>query len=99
MVVVIICKNHGEFKQTPTKHLQLRGCQKCSSSKGELLIENILIENNIIYNNQQEFEGCFYKGKLKFDFYLPEHNLCVEFDGVQHFKPVDFFGGYEEAIL
>lgn len=27
---------------------------------------------------------------LPFDFYLPEYNLCIEYDGEQHFKPVDF---------
>jgi very-short-patch-repair endonuclease len=34
-----------------------------------------------------------YIKKLKFDFYLPNYNLCIEYDGRQHFEPIDFFGG------
>ena len=30
---------------------------------------------------------------MRFDFYLPKYNLCIEFDGKQHFKPNNFFGG------
>jgi len=30
---------------------------------------------------------------LKFDFYLPKYNYCIEYDGQQHFKPLEFFGG------
>ena len=33
---------------------------------------------------------------LPFDFYLPEHNICIEFNGIQHYQPSDFFGGYSE---
>ena len=40
--------------------------------------------------------GCKYKGRLKFDFYLPDYNICIEFDGEQHFKPVEYWGGEEE---
>jgi very-short-patch-repair endonuclease len=31
--------------------------------------------------------------KLPFDFYIPEFNMCIEYDGEQHFKAVDYFGG------
>lgn len=30
---------------------------------------------------------------IHFDFYLPEENICIEFDGEQHFRPIDYFGG------
>ena len=33
---------------------------------------------------------------MRFDFYLPDFNVCIEFDGMQHFKPVEMFGGEEE---
>jgi very-short-patch-repair endonuclease len=32
---------------------------------------------------------------LRFDFYLPKYNTCIEFDGKQHFEPVKIFGGNE----
>lgn len=36
---------------------------------------------------------------LPFDFYLPYYNTCIEYDGVQHFKPIDYFGGEKEFEL
>lgn len=33
---------------------------------------------------------------LKFDFYIPDTNWVIEFDGLQHFKPVKHFGGEEQ---
>ena len=32
---------------------------------------------------------------LPFDFYLPNQNICIEYDGEQHFKPIEKFGGQE----
>ena len=32
---------------------------------------------------------------MRFDFYLPDYNTCIEFDGEQHFKPIKHFGGKE----
>ena len=34
---------------------------------------------------------------LPFDFYLPQYNLIIEYDGEQHFKPISVFGG-EDAF-
>ncbi len=42
------------------------------------------------------FDKCKYINKLTFDFYLPDYNLCIEFDGRQHFEPVEHFGGQKE---
>jgi Zn finger protein HypA/HybF involved in hydrogenase expression len=95
--VEIICKKHGIFKQTSKSHLRGDRCPKCSISKGELRIANFLSERNINFNIQQTFLKCLSgnNNKLKFDFYLPEMNICIEYDGEQHFKPIDYFGGVE----
>lgn len=37
-------------------------------------------------------KDCVYESKLRFDFYLPDYNYCIEFDGKQHFEPVHFGG-------
>lgn len=39
------------------------------------------------------FKNCFYKKKLPFDFYIPSLNVCIEMQGIQHYKPVEVFGG------
>src|SRR3972149_546294 len=92
--VDIICNKHGIFKQRPAMHLFGNGCPKCSNfSKGEIKITKILEEKNIIFTYQKTFDDCKNVFKLPFDFYLPDYNTCVEFDGAQHFKAFKYFGG------
>jgi very-short-patch-repair endonuclease len=95
--IVIKCPSHGEFTQNARTHLRGHGCTSCNLSKGEILIEQFLKSSNIKYYKQMKLEGCSYKKKLPFDFYLPDINMCIEFDGYQHFSPIKFFGG-EEAF-
>lgn len=68
-------------------------CPYCNKSKGERYIHNYLKENNIEF--QTEFIINLNNTNLRFDFYLPVQNLFIEYDGIQHFKPIDFFGGEE----
>ena len=91
--IKIICDRHGEFKQTPNMHLRGNGCPICRESKGEKLVREFLIKNNIKYIQEQTFKKCKNKQVLPFDFYLPNYNTCIEYDGVQHFKPIKAFGG------
>ena len=90
--VIIICPNHEipyEFPQTPNNHLSGHGCSKCKNNyKGEIAIENYLTRNNIKFEAQKRFKDCKDKRPLPFDFYLPYYNLCIEFDGEGHFKPI-----------
>lgn len=62
-------------------------------SKGELYIEEILQSLNIDYERQKRFKDCKNKKQLPFDFYISNHNICIEYDGEQHYKPIDFWGG------
>ena len=91
--VTILCGKHGKFKQIPNDHLNGAGCPICKSSKGELAIRNYLEFHNIKYSMEYKFDGCYNKLKLPFDFYLPDFNICIEFDGKQHFEANEFFGG------
>ena len=65
-------------------------CHFCSMSKGEREIRVFLEEEQIPFEQQKKFDGCVYKSSLFFDFYLPEYNMCIEFQGEQHYFPVDF---------
>lgn len=61
----------------------------CSiESKGEMKIKHILNENNIKFIQEKRFSDCvFTSGKTaRFDFYLPDYNCLIEYDGIQHFK-------------
>jgi len=97
--ISIICREHGVFTQNINKHLNGQGCKMCTQpSKGEEYIKSYLIEKEIKYIHQHGFDTCRNINKLNFDFYLPDHNTCIEFDGLQHFKPVKEFGG-EKGFL
>ena len=64
--VCIICKEHGEFWQTPSKHLLGQGCPKCSGikkAKGRTLTTNDFIEKSSkIHNNKYVYDKTEYKG-------------------------------------
>lgn len=91
--ITIICKKHGEFSQTLDGHKNGKGCKKCNMSKGEQKIKTFLKELKIKFVYQKVFNDCINPetGKLLiFDFFLPDYNLCVEYDGEQHYLPMRF---------
>lgn len=104
--IKILCKQCNKFfYKTPSKLLS-RGGHYCSyTSKGEMIIENILSKNNIGYIAQYSNAECTnnldYKkrNRLYFDFFLPKENICIEFQGIQHFTPVEKFGGFDDFLL
>lgn len=94
--VIIGCAIHGDFEQVSSSHLSGAGCPHCSESKGEKKISKFLDLNEIEYIRQKKFDGCVgVRYRLPFDFYLPEYRTAIEFDGKQHYEPMEFFGGLE----
>ena len=94
--VCIICPEHGEFWQTPASHLCKRGCPKCKISHGELFIENYLKSIDINYISQYPItidKSINSSGVAYIDFYLPDYNIFVEYNGRQHYIPIEYFGG------
>jgi len=63
---------------------------------GEKKIINFLEKNKITYSHQYKFKDCLFINRLIFDFFIPDKNTCIEFDGRQHFEPIEFFGGKKE---
>lgn len=55
-----------------------------------------LKSKNIEYLFNKSLKDCISSSKLRFDFYLPDYNICIEFDGKQHFEPCEQFGGMKE---
>lgn len=98
-LIEIVCKKHGSFKQSAGVHMAGHGCPSCSQSKGEKEISKTLKYIGIEFEEQKTFSECLNHrtGRvLKFDFYIPSKNLLIEYDGEQHFKAIDFFGGIKE---
>lgn len=91
--VKIICHKHGVFKQKPSVHLRGHGCSVCNNSKLESYFRKKLIEFKIGFESNKRFETCRNKLPLPFDFFIKEKNILVELDGIQHRKPIEYFGG------
>ena len=96
--VEIICPKHGIFEQKPKQHFLQQGCPSCNLSKGETIIENYLKNQGLKYVVQKTFQDCKDKRLLPFDFYLPDFNILIEYQGDQHYQPVKIFGGDEAFI-
>ena len=129
--IIITCPIHGDFKQLMEAHLRGDGCASCAGCKN-YNEETILEKLYDIHNNRYEynlydfinnrsiieitcpihgkfnmraanlFNGCKYKRNLPFDFYLVDKNTCIEYDGEQHYQPIEFFGGddnYKKQII
>lgn len=84
---------------TPSNLKSGFGCPNCKISKGVKKIMEYLEKNNIEFKQEYRFDNCKHKRSLPFDFYIQEYNLCIEFDGKQHFEESNFFGGEESFKL
>lgn len=87
------------YKVTPHNYLTGKRCPRCSrmESKGERRIRKFLENKNIPYIKEypEKIEG----HNLRFDFYLPKQQLYIEYQGEQHYHPIDYFGGEERFLI
>lgn len=96
--VTITCPIHGDFQQQAFSHLNGCGCPECSTtlSKGENKISYFLSNYKIDYLSQFKIknENIFCNRKtIIVDFYLKSKNIIIEYNGQQHYKKVEYFGG------
>ena len=54
-------------------------------SSKEMEIAECLTKHNVKFQQQKTFPGCKDIGYLRFDFYLPEYNIAIEYDGELHY--------------
>jgi very-short-patch-repair endonuclease len=94
--IPIIGKKHGVFYQRAEDHLQGHGCSCCVTSSIENEISKFLKDNDIQFIQQYRNKNIL--GKLSLDFYLPDYNIAIECQGLQHFKPVNFSNKNNENI-
>ena len=93
----------GNYKITVTSALinHLTVSCGCSKSYNESRIQKYLDKNKIRYYAQWSHNDCRFPSTnalLVFDFYLPTYRTIIEYDGEQHFKPVQFYGGAQSFI-
>jgi predicted Zn-ribbon and HTH transcriptional regulator/very-short-patch-repair endonuclease len=103
--VMMLHKTCGnEFSVRPNHFVDAGSrCPICRSrSSGEKMLKHVLGSMKLTWSRQHSFEDCRNKSRLRFDFAVFDEKsrevaLLIEFDGDQHRRPVDFFGG-EEAF-
>jgi len=71
------------------------GCPLCNQSKGEIIVYNYLVDNNISFEQQKEFPTLVGLSgfPLSYDFFVPSMKLLIEVNGLQHYSPINHFGG------
>lgn len=93
--IKVICPHHGDFEVSIDNHLYRQsGCPMCKRSLGEERISAFLDKNDMKYKEQHCFpnEDLFCKNlRLQVDFFLPEINTVIEYNGIQHYKEIGFF--------
>lgn len=60
----------------------------CKENSGEEKVRRFLEDREIDFEQEKRFDDCRDIKPLPFDFYLPEYNLCIEFDGQHHFENI-----------
>lgn len=94
------CEDCGEefdtFLFSITSDGRSMKCRNCTSSKGEQKIRTYLVQNNINFISQKTFEDLIgiNNGLLSYDFYLPQYNLLIEYQGEQH---ENFIKGFHQS--
>lgn len=77
--VIIICKEHGQFEQTPEKHiLRKQGCPKCGKTK-KITIDEFLVKIKDKYNNFFKYQELNFKNAQEYiEIICPKHGTFKE---------------------
>ena len=96
------CTIHDNNFNIKPKYLlahKVKGCPICSQSLGETKLIEILQKEGITISKQHIFEDCVYEKPLRFDAYDCVNNVVYEYQGEQHYKPVNFNGISKEKSI
>lgn len=94
--VTVICPTHGDFEMRPIDLLHGHGCPICSQKFG--ITERKVLDKlkeyfpNVIYHYHPEF----LKSRTSYqhiDYFIPNLNVGIEYQGAQHFRSIERFGG------
>lgn len=97
--ILHMCKVDGnKWFVAPTDILSGKGCPQCKESHGERAVRLWFEKHGVEYVREYKFEDCRDEKTLPFDFYIPQYNAACEVQGIQHYKPVEHFGG-EDAFI
>ena len=81
------------YMVNPSNFLQGYRCPYCNSPKGEVAINKILKLLGVKFEYQKSFDDLKDTQPLSYDFYIPSQHILIEYQGIQHYEPIDYFGG------
>lgn len=94
-IIQVVCPEHGAWPVSVSNHLYRHsGCPHCKRSLGEEKVARFLEEHNIVFEEQYRInnESLFcINSVILVDFYLPQLNTFIEYNGVQHYKENPLF--------
>jgi len=96
------CGNYTEVSVGNLMRGHTLSCGCRHQSKWEIFIGEYLSLLGVTFQPQKRFKDCKNKKQtdmLPFDFYLPDYNLCIEYDGEHHFRPIESWGGYDKFLI
>ena len=64
-------------------------------SRGAQAVMDYLRTTQLPFETEKRFPKCKHINTLPFDFYIPIYNLCIEYDGIQHTKSIEHWGGQQ----
>lgn len=77
--VKIICPIHGEFEQTPNKHLQGRGCPKCGREQTKLGLDEFIRRARLVHGDRYDYSKVQYERRdKKVVIICPEHGEFLQ---------------------
>ena len=98
----IRCRCGNEYTTSYVNFLRhgVNQCPKCSNkeSKGEELIRVALDDLGVSFEREKRFDDCRDVKPLPFDFFLPDYNMCIEFDGQHHYEDIEEYSDLETVI-
>lgn len=91
------CGKHIKALANTLRTGDVTSCGCSVNSKGERITAEWLTQRNFEFETHKSFADCLSDDnyRLNFDFYLPTVNALIECNGIQHYEPIEFFGGYE----
>lgn len=93
--VKLFCPYHGEITKKAASILYSSACRACPEHDFNKNVVSFLKNKSVNYFKNYSFYETLNSTRFFFNFYLPTLRTCIEFDGIQHFEPIEYFGGIE----
>lgn len=89
---------NGNYSELERYSYQIPDYRWVSEMRTFELTKKILSDQKVIFQHRPYFLKTNYGSQLSYDIYIPKLKIAIEYQGKQHYEPVDFFGGSETFL-